>query len=190
VLGWARRGLPIWFFEPWYILFMNNYLIEGISGTGKTEVCNELKKRGYKALEADEVFGFYGDPKTGKPTEKRSQLNWLWNKKKVDEKLSKEIGEPIFVCGGAMNQNEFTHYFNKTFTLRVDDDALRERLLNRTNNDFGKHPDDLARQLEWNKGVIEYSRQRGTILIDAAKPINVVVDEILSYVLNNAQAGI
>jgi hypothetical protein len=162
------------------LLFMNNYLIEGISGTGKTELCNELRKRGYKALEADEAFGFYGDPKTGEPTETKSQLNWLWNKNRVDEELNKDSIEPIFVCGGAMNQNEFVQYFKKIFTLQIDDDTLKNRLLN---NDFGKQPEDLARQLEWNKGVAEYSRQRGTILIDATKPANNVADEILGYVL-------
>lgn len=160
---------------------MNNYLIEGISGTGKTSVCDELQKRGYKALEADEAFGFYGDPKTGLPTENKHQLNWVWDRKRVDEAL-KDKTETIFVCGGAMNQNEFIHYFKKVFTLYVDDDTLRNRLLKRTNNDFGKHPEDLARQLEWNKGAIEYAKQRGTTLINATKPIDAVINEIISYI--------
>jgi dephospho-CoA kinase len=160
---------------------MHNYLIEGLSGTGKSAVCEELKKRGYKALEADEVFGFYGDPKTRLPTEEKSQLNWLWDKNKVEKELSDKT-EVTFVCGGAMNQDDFSQYFKKTFTLYLDDDTLRERLLTRTNNDFGKHPDDLARQLEWNKGAVEWAKQRGTVLIDASKPITEVVDEIFDYV--------
>lgn len=156
-----------------------NYLIEGISGTGKTEVCYELQRRGYKAVEADEAFGFYGDPKTGQPTKEKSQLNWIWDKNKVEEVLNNKT-DIIFVCGGAMNQNEFMHYFAEVFTLQVNDKTLKNRLLSRTNNDFGKHPEDLDRQLEWNKGVIEYAKQRGTILIDATKPVADVVDEILS----------
>ena len=160
---------------------MNNYLIEGISGTGKTTVRKELQRRGYNAVEADEVFGFHGDIKTGIPTENKSQLNWLWDKKKIDGALSNKTGT-IFVCGGAMNQHELMRYFKKVFTLYVDDTTLRDRLLNRTNNDFGKHPEDLARQLEWNNGTIEYAEQRGTTLIDATKPISAVVDEILSHI--------
>ena len=163
-----------------YFIYMN-YLIEGISGTGKTAVCQELQKRGCKAIEADEAFGFYGDPKTGLPTKHKSQLNWIWDKNKVAEALDTKT-DIIFMCGGAMNQNEFIHYFTKVFTLRVDDNTLKSRLLNRTNNDFGKHPDDLARQLEWNKGVIAYAKQRGTVLIDATKPVADIVDEILSYI--------
>jgi broad-specificity NMP kinase len=29
---------------------IRNYLIEGVSGTGKTSVCNELQRRGYYAI--------------------------------------------------------------------------------------------------------------------------------------------
>jgi predicted ATPase len=29
---------------------IRNYLIEGVSGTGKTSVCNELQRRGYHAI--------------------------------------------------------------------------------------------------------------------------------------------
>ena len=160
---------------------MNNYLIEGLSGTGKTAVCNELKKRGYASIEADDAFGFYGDIKTGLPTEEKSQLNWLWDKKKIDAALA-DTTAPTFVCGGAMNQHELTHYFKKTFTLVVGDETLKHRLSTRTNNDFGKHPEDLARQLEWNKGAVAYAQQRGTIVIDASQPLDSVVDTILTYI--------
>jgi len=50
----------------------------------------------------------------------------------------------------------------------------------RTNNDFGKHPDDLARQLEWNKWAVKYAKSIGAIVIDATQPIERVVDDILS----------
>lgn len=155
-----------------------NYLIEGLSGTGKSTVCKELQRRGYRAIEADEAFGFYGDPKTGQPTQDKSQLNWIWDKNKVDRALQPS-DETIFVCGGSVNQDEFTHYFTQSFVLYVDDDTLRNRLLHRTGNDFGKHPTDLARQLEWNQGVIAYAQQRNLILVDATKTISHVVDEIL-----------
>ncbi len=158
-----------------------NYLIEGVSGTGKTTVCEELKKRGYNAIDADEELAYYGDPKTGEPTEK-SPSNWIWKKDKTHEILSGESKKPVFICGGAMNQNEFTHHFKKTFVLSIDDETLKHRLLNRTNNDFGKHPDELALQLEWNAGAIRNAKQKGAIIIDATRPVKVVVDEILSYV--------
>ena len=50
-----------------------------------------------------------------------------------------------------------------------------------------KHPDELALQLEWNKGAVKYSKERGTTLIDATKPVSEVVDEILSYIEINSE---
>lgn len=160
---------------------MNDYLIEGLSGTGKTTVGEELSRRGFRVLDADKAFGFYGDPETGLPSETRSQLNWLWDKVKLEQEL-KDSKEITFVCGGAMNQEDFKDYFTKIFTLYVDDETLKHRLLNRTNNDFGKEAEDLARQLEWNKGTLIWAKERGTTPIDASKPLETVVDKILSYV--------
>lgn len=158
---------------------MKAYLIEGISGTGKTTVCEELNRRGCKAIEADEEIAHYADPQTDLPTNQKIQENWLWDKEKFMS-VFKSAGEgPVFICGGAMNQEKFAHHFDKVFTLHVDEETLKYRLMNRTNNDFGKHPDELSLQLEWNKGAVAYSQERGTILVDATKPVNEVVDEIL-----------
>ncbi len=159
---------------------MKIYLIEGISGTGKTTVCEELKKKGYKAIDADEEMAHYADPKTGLPTDEKTPDNWIWDEEKFRNALKQEGDSPVFICGGAMNQEDFKHHFDKVFTLHVDDETIKQRLLNRINNDFGKKPDELALMLEWNRGAIKYSKQRGTTLIDTAKPVNEVVDEILS----------
>jgi Cdc6-like AAA superfamily ATPase len=41
---------------------MRNYLIEGVSGTGKTSVCKELQRRGYYAINGDTELAYQGDP--------------------------------------------------------------------------------------------------------------------------------
>ena len=69
---------------------MTNYLIEGVSGTGKTTVCEELKNRGYKAVEADEEIAHYADPKTGLPTEEKIQIIG-YGMKKNSRKLYNEM---------------------------------------------------------------------------------------------------
>ena len=45
-----------------------NYLIEGVSGAGKTAVCTELQRRGYQAIHGDRELVYRGDPETGLPT--------------------------------------------------------------------------------------------------------------------------
>jgi hypothetical protein len=44
-----------------------NYLIEGVSGAGKTAVCTELQRRGYQAIHGDRELVYRGDPETGRP---------------------------------------------------------------------------------------------------------------------------
>lgn len=156
--------------------------IDGISGTGKTTVAEELIKRGYKALDADEAFGYFGNPETGVSTEEKTQINWIWNLSKVKSLAQSSKNKTVFICGGAMNQNQIKQLFEKRFTLVIDDETMKQRLLGRTNNDFGKHPEDLARQLEWNKGTVDYAKSIGSTVVDATKPIEQVVDSILSAV--------
>jgi dephospho-CoA kinase len=161
-----------------------NYFIEGLSGTGKTTVCEELKKRGFNAVEADAVYAFFGDPKTGEPTDEKHQFNWMWDLRKVNKDLNDKSREELFVCGGAMNQLEVEGKFDKVFTLFLNDKTLEHRLMTRTNNSFGKKPEDLARQLKWNTGTKEYAEQRGTTLVDASQPLANVVDSILNETSN------
>ncbi len=79
---------------------MNIYLIDGVSGAGKTTICEELCKRGYDAIEADEALAGFIDPITGLPTDDHSSENWHWDKekfnnmvKKVTEKISLSVEE-------------------------------------------------------------------------------------------------
>ncbi len=154
----------------------SNYLIKGLSGTGKTSVREELLKRGYDAIEADTEFGYYEDPQTGLPTDKKEFLNWKWNKQQVEDILNNKDKDITFVCGGSMNDKDFLHLFTKVFTLFVDDETLKQRLLTRLHGNFRDRPEDLARILEYNKGV---ASRKGLILVDATKPIEGVVDTIL-----------
>ena len=44
-----------------------NYLVEGLSGAGKSSVYEELIRRGYKAISTDRVWKYHADPETGLP---------------------------------------------------------------------------------------------------------------------------
>ena len=39
-----------------------NYLIEGVSGSGKTAVATELQRRGYQAIHGDRELMYLGSP--------------------------------------------------------------------------------------------------------------------------------
>jgi len=46
---------------------VRNYLIEGVSGTGKTAVAEEIQRRGYHVIHGDRELAYHGDPETGEP---------------------------------------------------------------------------------------------------------------------------
>jgi broad-specificity NMP kinase len=165
-----------------------NYLIEGVSGTGKTSVCHELRRRGYAALNSDRDLRQNTNPTTGDPLIPYSSpeirhANNLWDVEKVRRLAANQDDEVTFFCGGSRNFNEFIDLFDKVFVLDVDVDTLNARLDNRADDDWGKSKGEreLILRLHATKEDIPSSG----IVIDATQPLVSVVDEILSHV----QAG-
>ena len=46
---------------------LQNYLVEGVSGTGKTTVAEELQRRGFHVVHGDRELAYRGDPEKGQP---------------------------------------------------------------------------------------------------------------------------
>lgn len=44
-----------------------NFLVEGVSGSGKTSVATELRRRGHRVVHGDRQLKYVGDPVTGEP---------------------------------------------------------------------------------------------------------------------------
>lgn len=89
-----------------------NYLIEGVSGTGKSSVRKELQKRGYDTVDGDSELAYQGDPETNKPTNGFTHQNHIWNIDKVKERINDQ-GVPVtFFCGGSRNFSKFIHLFD------------------------------------------------------------------------------
>jgi broad-specificity NMP kinase len=73
---------------PYILLLLSsngvrNYLIEGVSGTGKTSVCKELQWRGYYAINGDTELAYQGDPETGKPMDGLTHEHHIWDVDRV-----------------------------------------------------------------------------------------------------------
>ncbi len=94
---------------------------------------------------------------------------------------SDKANKIIFLCGGAEGEDKVWHYFDKVFALIVDVDTLKQRIANRTDNDFGKHPEELVRILRWHTDYEDNFRKLGATIVDATQPVKRVVDEIVQY---------
>lgn len=166
--------------------------ITGNSGAGKSSVCKELGRRGYETHDTDENdISSWQHNATGKTVERPSDekertTKWYaehdWNMSRLKvEKLAKLATQKlVFLCGSTSNADEMLDLFEKVFYLSVDEDTLKKRLLVRTDNDFGKAPDELQNILGWHKSLEDRYKKHEAMLLDATKPIGAVVDDIMS----------
>ena len=171
---------------------IRNYLIEGVSGTGKTTVAEELQRRGYHVLHGDRELKYRGDPKSGEPLSEpahKSEMDkavWrqehlLWDIDKVKSVIADHSIPISFFCGGSRNFHRFIDLLDGVFILEVDDlDTLYRRFderVARDPTDWGGKPEEreLVERLHRTKEDLP----KGGVVIDATAPIERVVDEIL-----------
>jgi hypothetical protein len=153
-----------------------NYLVEGLSGAGKSSVYEELIRRGYMAISTDRAWKFHADPDTGLSGGPGHFDNAMWDQQKAVRELERPEPDVLFVCGSSRNRDRFLPYFTKVFNLRIDDDTMRRRLDERTNNEFGKQPEEVELMLRLNRSD---EKPAGAIDVDATQALDHVVDELL-----------
>jgi len=171
---------------------VRNYLIEGVSGVGKTTVAEELRRRGYHVVHGDRALRYRGNAKTGAPLaepdheSEADKAAWrhahlLWDTGKVKAVIADRTHPMTFFCGGSRNFQAFIDLFDAVFVLDVADlDTLFRRLderVARDPSDFGGKPEEkaLVARLHATKADIPNG-----IVIDATAPIARVADEILA----------
>src|SRR3974390_2045275 len=113
-----------------------NYLIDGVSGAGKTAVCTELQRRGYQAIHGDRELVYRGDPETGLPRAPEAgtpTATWMsehqiWDVEKVQAFVAKQEEAVTFFCGGSRNFAKFIDLFDGVFVLEGDLDTMNRRI--------------------------------------------------------------
>ncbi len=156
---------------------VRNYLVEGVSGTGKTSVCTELNRRGYHAINGDRELAYQGDPQTGEAIDSAGHEHHVWDVSRVEALVSDHDKPVTFLCGGSRNFLQFIDLFDEVFVLDVDIDTVHQRLDERPRDEWGSQPAerDLIVRLHQTKEDIP----RTGVMIDATPPLADVVDEIL-----------
>jgi thymidylate kinase len=157
---------------------VRNYLVEGVSGTGKTSACNELQRRGYHAIHGDRELAYQGDPQTGEPLDGLAHEHHIWDVDKVEALVADQTHAMTFFCGGSRNFPRFIHLFDAVFVLDVDIDTLNRRLASRPEDEWGGRA--IERALVARLHATKEDLPKHGVGIDATAPIARVVDEILS----------
>ena len=165
-----------------------NYLIEGVSGAGKTAVCTELQRRGYHAIHGDDDLAYQGDPDTGQPTDGLRHEHsatfisehHIWDIGKVKAFVANQDEAVTFFCGGSRNSSKFIDLFDGVFVLAVDLDTSLQRIAERVAldpTDWGGTP--AEREITVRMYHTKEALPHNGIIIDATAPLARVVDEIL-----------
>lgn len=148
-------------------------LLTGMSGTGKSSVVQRLAALGYKAVDMDEP-GW---------SEYDSDGEWVWREDRVQELLSSlKDDEVLFVSGCAINQRKFYSQFDSVILLSAPNDVIVERLTTRTNNPYGKHPNELAATLSNLVTVEPLLRKGADHEIVTTLPLDQVVVEVVKVI--------
>ena len=156
---------------------VRNYLVEGVSCTGKSSVCRELRRRGLDVVDGDNELAYQGDPVTGEPTDTSSHFHHVWDVAKARALAADGSQAATFFCGGSRNFSQFLDIFDGVFVLDVDRETLERRLEARGADDFGAAPSE--RELVLRLHATQEDVPASAVRIDATAPLGDVVDEIL-----------
>jgi dephospho-CoA kinase len=168
--------------------------VTGAPGSGKTTIQRSLSKRGIECYDIDdEVFGGPHNLLSGKkviipPANERSDDWFDYHEWRIYHdafrKLKLEaVSKNIVICGVAEADTEIVNLFDKVFYLKLDDQVLKQRISDRTENDYGKNPKELEVILNRKRKLDQRYSSANSVLIDASLPLEEVIKTLLSYIV-------
>jgi shikimate kinase len=163
--------------------------VTGSPGVGKSTVCEALKARNELAIDADwEGYNHWVNRASGQtvtnppypvPPGWLARFAWRIDRSAVETLVERTHGQTAFLFGAVENEMDVWDLFEEVICLVADNGTLRERLLNRTTNPFGQHPEELAAAIELNRTIETNYRRYGATIIDGTLPPDQVAEAIL-----------
>lgn len=142
-------------------------LLTGMSGTGKSSVVGELRRRGFNAYDADDDG--YSEP--------AADGVWRWRTREVAELLAGSDDDVMFFAGCSDEQAQF--HWDLKVLLTAPEAVLLERLARRATNRFGKNADERDRVLADLRDFEPLLRRSADFVIETTEPLARVTDKVL-----------
>ena len=164
---------------------MKRVLITGMSGTGKSSVIHQLAAQCFEAVDLDsDEFSHWVEvlPGTSEHPTPAPGSDWVWREDRVQEILANESVDVLFVSGCAENMRKFVPQFDHIVLLSAPADVIAERLSRRTNNQFGKRPEELDQVMTVLRTVEPLLRKLADHEIDTRATLDEVVAAVLMHV--------
>lgn len=155
---------------------MIRVLITGMSGTGKSALVAELRRRDHVAYDADED-GYI---------ELRPDGRWEWRVDEVAALLARSDLPVLFLAGCSVEQARFA--FDLKVLLTVPEAVLTERLRTRATNSYGRGTGELDQVRADLRAIEPLLRRSADLEIDTRLPVQDVADLVLRRVRPLAEA--
>jgi dephospho-CoA kinase len=146
-------------------------LLTGMSGTGKSSVVQALAARGYKAVDTDDGW-----------SEPLPDGRQRWREDAIVRLLDTEDADVLFLAGCEENQAQFHPRFDHIVLLSAPVETLLGRLETRTENPYGKSPEELRRILDDLENVEPLLRRVADHEVRTTAPLDEVVANVLRLV--------
>jgi hypothetical protein len=146
-----------------------------MSGTGKSTALAELGRRGFRVVDTDTP-----DWSEWVPDADGDGGEWLWREDRMAQLLGSEGERTLYVSGCMSNQGKFYERFDAIVLLSAPADVILARVESRTTNDYGKGPGERDLMLSHLASVEPLLRATCTHEIDASRPPDDVVDELIA----------
>lgn len=141
---------------------MPRILLTGMSGTGKSSVLAELRRRGHRTVDTD-YDGWVDE-------------SGDWDEPRMAELL--ESVTTVVVSGTVANQGVFYDRFEHVVLLRAPVELLLERVRSRSNNPYGRTATEQAEIRRYAAEVEPLLRRGASLELDARAPITAVADRV------------
>jgi shikimate kinase len=141
---------------------MARVLVTGMSGVGKTTLLDELRRRGHLTVDTD-YDGWELPDRT-------------WDERRMDRLLARH--PDVIVSGTVENQARFYDRFEHVVLLSAPVDVLLERVSTRSNNPYGKTPEQRAEIVGYMQTVEPLLRRGATLQLDGQRPTPELADAI------------
>ncbi|MFD6418671.1 AAA family ATPase [Streptomyces sp. NPDC060194] len=147
-------------------------LVTGMSGTGKSTALRHLRVRGHRTVDTDT------DAWSRWVTLPDGSADWIWRERAVVDLLRGHREGGLFVAGCKSNQGRFHPLFDHIVLLSAPAEVLMARIAARTDNPYGKRPEERDAVLRHLATVEPLLRAAATVEIDATAPVERVVQQL------------
>jgi hypothetical protein len=143
-------------------------LLTGMSGTGKSTLVAELRRRGHAAYDADDD-GF---------SEPRGNGRWGWRREAVAALLADHAAGLVFFAG--CSEEQATLPFDRRVLLTAPRDVLVERLSTRSTNAYGSTEAQRDQVLADLDAIEPLLRRSADLVLAGTAPPGALADAVLA----------